>query len=399
MKCTHCGKEHSEDFKVCPYTAKPIETQLQYCKNEGCNFRSPLPLSAKFCPNCGQVLQKEGLQTNYPKEFEEYRFDEIRSFIDGFAVVKKGKMFGLISSKGDLMLECHYKSILPFSEGLCGVCDESDQWIFLNHNLERVLELSPDYYVTSDKGFNDGLCAVFKWDDDKEDYLYGYINIKGEEVITCEYNYADDFESQHAIVSIDDFQYVINLNGQLESHGWDQIRLRGKYAICNDFLNRDYTEIVNLYSGEIIPLGRGLNVHVIGELKNNICCYFKQNKLVWFDINNPNNRLSFKQPIKNWWGDFSEGMMSVSLKSDGLYGFIDQNGNNTIPFIYSCAHNFRERLAAICIDSKWNYIDKNGDVVIDGNYDNADDFNEGLAVVIKNGKPFVIDKTGKVVIK
>lgn len=57
MICPHCGKEHPDDFKVCPYTAKPIETQLQYCKNEGCNFRSPLPLSAKFCPNCGKPLK------------------------------------------------------------------------------------------------------------------------------------------------------------------------------------------------------------------------------------------------------------------------------------------------------------------------------------------------------
>ncbi len=57
MICPHCGKEHPDDFKVCPYTAKPIETQLQYCKNEGCNFRSPLPLSAKFCPNCGKSLK------------------------------------------------------------------------------------------------------------------------------------------------------------------------------------------------------------------------------------------------------------------------------------------------------------------------------------------------------
>lgn len=57
MKCPHCGKEHPDDFKVCPYTAKPIETQLQYCKNEGCDFRGPLPLSAQFCPHCGKPLK------------------------------------------------------------------------------------------------------------------------------------------------------------------------------------------------------------------------------------------------------------------------------------------------------------------------------------------------------
>jgi len=53
MKCPHCDQEHPDDFKVCPYTAKPIEPQFQYCKNEDCDFRNTLPLSAKFCPNCG----------------------------------------------------------------------------------------------------------------------------------------------------------------------------------------------------------------------------------------------------------------------------------------------------------------------------------------------------------
>lgn len=56
MKCPHCGKMHPDDFKVCPYTAKPIEVQYQYCNNEDCDFRNPLPLSAVFCPFCGIQL-------------------------------------------------------------------------------------------------------------------------------------------------------------------------------------------------------------------------------------------------------------------------------------------------------------------------------------------------------
>lgn len=389
MKCPHCGKEHPTDFKVCPYTAKPIEPQFQYCKNEGCDFRSPLPLSAKFCPNCSMSLHQ--------KEVDEYRFDEIHAFHEGFAVVKKDNLYGLISSNGDLKLECAYKEILPFSEGLCGICDKSGQWFFINHTLERMLMLSSEYYVTSDKGFCSGLCAVFKWDDDIEDYLFGYVDRNGREVILCSYSFADDFVDGYAVVE-DGSQFVINRFQKKITNGWDQIRIYQTYGICNDFRTRDYTEIVNLNSGDIVPLGRGLSVHVIGELKDDMCCYFKKDKLVWFDINTPSKRQNFKQPVKTCWCDFNQGLMSVKLKN-GRYGFIDQRGNIVIQFIYDEAHNFCEGLAAVCQEDKWCYINEDGVVIINGDYDSASDFSEGLAVVTKNGKPFVVDKTGTVVIR
>lgn len=392
MKCPHCGKEHPDDFKVCPYTAKPIEPQFQYCKNEDCNFLSPFPLSAKFCPNCGKSL--------HLKEVDEYRFDEIHAFHEGFAVVKKDNLYGLISSNGDLKLECAYKKILPFSEGLCGICDKSDQWFFINHTLERVLMLSSEYYVTSNKGFCSGLCAIFKWDDDIEDYIYGYINTQGKEIIKCRYEYAADFEEQHAVVITNDRQYVIDKNGGIDSHGWDHIELCGTYAVCNDFLNRDHTEITDLNTGKTIPLGRGLNAHVVGGMKSQICCYYKQDKLVWFNLNNPNNRQSFKQPVETCWDcNFSNGLLCVELKSDRLSGYINIKGDTVIPFIFEDAHGFCEGLAAVCIDGKWGYINKEGDIVIACEFDSAFEFSEGLAVITKKGKPFVVDKTGTVVIR
>lgn len=52
MKCPHCGQEHPDKYKFCPEKGKEIELQYWVCRNEGCSYRQPLPLTANFCPLC-----------------------------------------------------------------------------------------------------------------------------------------------------------------------------------------------------------------------------------------------------------------------------------------------------------------------------------------------------------
>ncbi len=56
MKCPHCGQEHPDNIKFCPETGKKLESQFWVCSNPDCDFREPLSMSAKFCPNCGKPL-------------------------------------------------------------------------------------------------------------------------------------------------------------------------------------------------------------------------------------------------------------------------------------------------------------------------------------------------------
>ncbi|NCO28125.1 MAG: WG repeat-containing protein, partial [Caldiserica bacterium] len=81
-------------------------------------------------------------------------------------------------------------------------------------------------------------------------------------------------------------------------------------------------------------------------------------------------------------------------------GFIDTKGNMVVGAIYESARDFREGLAAVCINGKYGFIDKNGDLVIpaiyDGSFEDIDVpfFNNGLALVRLNGKWGYIDKNG-----
>lgn len=57
MKCPHCNGEHPDEYQFCPMTGKEIP-QLPACSNPDCAIfgKHILPLEAKFCPSCGQVL-------------------------------------------------------------------------------------------------------------------------------------------------------------------------------------------------------------------------------------------------------------------------------------------------------------------------------------------------------
>lgn len=63
MICPHCGKEHPDTTKFCPETGKPMPTRTWVCDNPDCDFREPLPMTAKFCPNCGR-MRRAATSTN-----------------------------------------------------------------------------------------------------------------------------------------------------------------------------------------------------------------------------------------------------------------------------------------------------------------------------------------------
>jgi hypothetical protein len=85
----------------------------------------------------------------------------------------------------------------------------------------------------------------------------------------------------------------------------------------------------------------------------------------------------------------------AAVQKDGKWGYVDNNGNEIIPFIYcvskvnrvSNAGDFSEGLASVENDEgKWGYIDKTGKEVIPFIYGNAKGFSEGVAAISQDGR-------------
>lgn len=109
---------------------------------------------------------------------------------------------------------------------------------------------------------------------------------------------------------------------------------------------------------------------------------------------------------------FKEGLTSIykAEKENRIYGYINRNGKEVIPYQYEWADRFSEGLAAVKKDGKWGYIDQTGQEVIPYQYEGAYYFSEGLALIekkdeardeiagaeakIRNYKVAYIDRTG-----
>ena len=93
---------------------------------------------------------------------------------------------------------------------------------------------------------------------------------------------------------------------------------------------------------------------------------------------------------------FSEGLAPVAL--NGKYGYIDTEGNTVIPFQYDWALRFYDGLAAVELDGKWGFIRKDGTVAVPICYELYHSFGEGLAPVERDGVWGYVDTGGNTVI-
>ena len=87
---------------------------------------------------------------------------------------------------------------------------------------------------------------------------------------------------------------------------------------------------------------------------------------------------------------FHEGLAAV--QRNGLWGYIDTEGNEVIPCIYkgteygNYAFPFSEGMAVIIDkDGKYGYINKKGEMIVKPQFEEAGNFSEGVASVFSDG--------------
>ena len=87
---------------------------------------------------------------------------------------------------------------------------------------------------------------------------------------------------------------------------------------------------------------------------------------------------------------------TFAVKKAGLWGFIDENGNEIIPCKYQSYCCFSQGLAAVKENGKWGFINKKGETIISFEYDipQFSSFNGDFAPVFKEDKAGYIDKHG-----
>ena len=83
------------------------------------------------------------------------------------------------------------------------------------------------------------------------------------------------------------------------------------------------------------------------------------------------------------------------MKKYGKWGFINNNGDEIVPFIYDKVGEFKNGFAGVCKGFKWGLVDKNGEEVVACLYNTVVmgyDINPFSPFYLKKSKVFHIKK-------
>lgn len=232
------------------------------------------------------------------------KYDYVAGFDNGYSVVRKNNKYGIINKKGIEIFPVKYDGIGIFSkEGIAGF-RLGDKLGFVNSDGKIVV---PPKYEDAYPMFN-GLSRV------KYKGLQGYINVKGEEVITPKYLAASDFSKDY-------FSYDY---GRTETD-ITRVNLNYKYGF------------INLEEKVIIPT----IYEQTHDFKEGKVAVRLNNKWGFVDTNNKEIASCKYEDVK----DFKEGFAAVKLNNK--WGFINALGIEVVPLKYRSVISFSEGFATV----------------------------------------------------
>jgi len=251
-------------------------------------------------------------------EIAPFIYDAVCRFSEGYAVARRDERFYIINTSGKELVELKYGANLDvgesnyFSEGLFPVW-EDNKYGFVNIKGELVI---PCEYTPNEEGaypFSDGLAIVYNGE------KYGYIDKTGKEVIPLTFDEATDFSEGLAAVEQD--------------YKWFYINKKGEKVMNTNF-----------------PSGfrDGIAINTSEDGQN----YYYVNKSGEKVIDNEYHFATL----------FDEGYARVCKKigDEYLNGIIDKKGKEVIPCRYKSEIHLSEGLVLINDDDSYGFVDLHG---------------------------------------
>ena len=356
-----------------------------------------------FLKTSEAVANSEAMETGNHSKNETYPISQMRMINWMFAfIVLLASTFTLNSCKTGGTVDY---SLIPVS-------NDGERWGYINRKGEYVI--TPQFEDAD--FFSDGLARI-KSGDGKT----GYINKKGEYAIPATYKSGTAFSGGLAFVaaegglptcidktgnikfSLNAVQYVSAFSEGLAIF----ITEKGEYG----FVDKSGNMVINAQFEGAMPFSGGFarisqkgdNGFIDKTGKIAITPQFKavgnfsEEKAAFFD-GKQWGYVSTKgvytiNPQFDDAGIFSNGM--AAIRQGRSYGYINKEGKLLINPQFDHASSFSERLAAVQSGGKFGYIDKAGKYEINTQFEYAGNFYEGIALVRNADKWGFINKKGK----
>ncbi|WP_216828584.1 WG repeat-containing protein [Alkalihalobacterium elongatum] len=289
------------------------------------------------------------------------KYDRADDFQEnGLAIVTRNDKTGLINCSGRYVVEPIYESVLPFTEGRAVVIDREGFKVLDEQGT--ILTVKAYNFIAP---FEEGR-AVFSNQTTDGQYLYGYLDRSGREVLPLQYQYANDFKDGTALVRLADQNHAL--------------------------IDKEGT-IINTYP---YPIMSGFSEGLSPFRKS-------------FD--DPYGYINEKgdiviQPQFSTAQLFHGGTAVVNV-IDGIsnrYGLIDKEGNIIISAQYNDILQLEADRVALgkAIDTDKPYMGSvyaiatsDGELLSDFQYHTVSLFKDGLSSVTQDQYTFFIDRTGK----
>ncbi len=288
--------------------------------------------------------------------------------------------------------------LTPFENGVATARLKTDEWVIINQDFEVVKKTDYDRV----RAFSDGLALVGIKSGSLYDFKYGYIDTHGNEIITPQYEKAEDFSEGLAAV-IQKNEYGINNWGFINKK--NEIVIPHQYTLALDFRNgvAAVGKIHYLYgtidksNREVIPI----KYHNIVLLDKIILAKLDE-KWGVFDYKG--------KPLTDFNYDYlnssNKGKKLVVFKKNNKFGFMDQDLNVVINPKYDHAEVFNNGKAIVSVNNKWGMINEENQLILPLEYSHIEKFHSAyfseispkVALAAKNNKFGFINEKGEAIV-
>ncbi|MBO9698567.1 MAG: WG repeat-containing protein [Sporocytophaga sp.] len=358
-----------------------------------------------------KINKKSGIIDNHGKIVLKPTYDLLSvTCRDRLITVSNNERHGVVDRKGNVVVPVIYKFVFSFHNGLSLVQDTlgNEGYIDEQGKVKIPLIYDPFTFSSFSSIYSSGLIQKYS------DMKFGYIDGLDNSVIPCEYEEAELFLDDKAIVGQKD-NWSITLYGTIDKSNKVLIPLEYNY------LEYQYDDLY--YAGKFFNFGKPDYHYAMGCLnsKNEIIVPFKYDSIqlrqkYLYVKGNECHQLRLENFIacnirEEGWrivhsrngketaccytdvGEVKGGYLEV--KKD-KWGLVDSLGNVKIPLIYDFVEIYGDEVVAVKKNNKWAYFKTDGTQTTDFVYDYTTEFRLGYALVKQNGKYHLIDKTGKV---
>lgn len=280
------------------------------------------------------------------------QFDDATFFESGVALVYSGGLCGYIDTKGNYVINPVYSDATTFNEGIAWAVKKEGAPTAINKKGEILFVMKEADRVYS---FSEGLARyriVSPYNENS--YLYGFVNKKGETVISPTYSDAGDFVEGVAVVANENGEYgYINKNGELT--------INYQFKRAESFHNGKAIVYNGSACGTIDKKGKYVINPQFGRM-----------------FQDEDNYMILLQEGRQWgWCD-GKGKIIINPQFEGIEGFAKND------------------LAPVKIGEQRGFINREGKIVINPQFDNASFFLDNTyAFVEVNDKWGIIDTDGK----